>query len=227
MTAATAATATYATQMKDMIANMPDTLNTKKEIDAYLKDAMKNIKIDGNDDKPKKELNAYQQYVKDNTKTVKEQNPSLSGKEVFSLIATMWQKTQNADGTKSAKSKVSKSKKEKPDEEEKAIPVVEEEDKEEKVIDEIAERIGKLGSNIIGTMSEYSALTRLKESPKVYAPQKEMLIELKNDHEILILELRKGIAECVVNRDAGTADFLTGLLLQHETSAWIFSRYLN
>jgi len=139
MTAATAATATYATQMKDMIANMPDTLNTKKEIDAYLKDAMKNIKIDGNDDKPKKELNAYQQYVKDNTKTVKEQNPSLSGKEVFSLIATMWQKTQNADGTKSAKSKVSKSKKEKPDEEEKAIPVVEEEDKEEKVIDEIKE----------------------------------------------------------------------------------------
>jgi starvation-inducible DNA-binding protein len=97
----------------------------------------------------------------------------------------------------------------------------------EKVIDEIAERIGKLGSNIIGTMSEYSALTRLKESPKVYAPQKEMLIELKNDHEILILELRKGIEECVVNRDAGTADFLTGLLLQHETSAWIFSRYLN
>jgi hypothetical protein len=140
MTAATAATATYATyatQMKDMIANMPDTLNTKKEIDAYLKDAMKNIKIDGNDDKPKKELNAYQQYVKDNTKTVKEQNPSLSGKEVFSLIATMWQKTQNADGTKSAKSaksKVSKSKKEKPDEEEKAIPVVEEEDKEELTI---------------------------------------------------------------------------------------------
>ena len=141
----TAATATYATQMKDMIANMPDTLNTKKEIDAYLKDAMKNI--NGNNDKPRKELNAYQQYVKDNTKTVKEQNPSLSGKEVFSLIATMWQKTQNADGTKSAKSaksKVSKSKKEKPDEEEKAIPVIEEEeeedkDKEEKVIAEIKE----------------------------------------------------------------------------------------
>jgi len=133
-------TATYATmalRFKEYIANMPDTLNTKKEIDAYLKDAMKNI--NGNDDKPKKELNAYQQYVKDNTKTVKEQNPSLSGKEVFSLIATMWQKTQNADGTKSAKS--AKSKKEKSDEEEKAIPVIEEEDKdkEEKVIAEIKE----------------------------------------------------------------------------------------
>jgi hypothetical protein len=135
-----AASATMALRFKEYIANMPDTLNTKKDIDAYLKDAMKNVNLNGNDDKPKKELNAYQQYVKDNTKTVKEQNPSLTGKEVLSLIATMWQKTQNADGTKSAKSaksKVSKSKKEKPDEVEKAIPVIEEEDKEEKVIDEI------------------------------------------------------------------------------------------
>uniref|UniRef100_A0A6C0LK47 HMG box domain-containing protein n=1 Tax=viral metagenome TaxID=1070528 RepID=A0A6C0LK47_9ZZZZ len=133
---ASAASATMALRFKEYIANMPDTFDTKKEIDAYLKDAMKNI--NGNDDKPKKELNAYQQYVKDNCEPVKKQNPSLSGKEVLSLIATMWQKTQNADGTKSAKSKVSKSKKEKPDEVEKAIPV-EEEDKEEKVIDEIKE----------------------------------------------------------------------------------------
>jgi hypothetical protein len=133
--AASAASATMALRFKEYIANMPDTFDTKKEIDEYIKDAMKNI--NGNDDKPKKELNAYQQYVKDNTKTVKEQNPSLSGKEVLSLIATMWQKTQNADGTKSAKSaksKVSKSKKEKSDEEEKVVPVVEEEEKEELTI---------------------------------------------------------------------------------------------
>ena len=137
---ASAASATMAFRFKEYIANMPDTFDTKKEIDEYIKDAMKNI--NGNDDKPKKELNAYQQYVKDNTKTVKEQNPSLSGKEVLSLIATMWQKTQNADGTKSAKSaKSAKSKKEKPDEEEKVVPVVEEEDKEEKVIAEIKEEL--------------------------------------------------------------------------------------
>lgn len=97
----------------------------------------------------------------------------------------------------------------------------------EKVIDEIAERIGKLGSHTIGTMSEFSALTRLKESPNVYESQKEILIELKNDHETLILELRKGINECAVNRDAGTTDFLTGVLVQHETSAWVLNRYLN
>jgi starvation-inducible DNA-binding protein len=97
----------------------------------------------------------------------------------------------------------------------------------EKVIDEIAERIGKLGSHTIGTMSEFSELTRLKESPNVYESQKEILNELKSDHETLILELRKGIDECVVNRDAGTTDFLTGVLVQHETSAWVLNRYLN
>lgn len=97
----------------------------------------------------------------------------------------------------------------------------------EETIDEIAERIGKLGSKTIGTMSEFSALTRLKESPKVYPSQKEMLNELKNDHETLIVELRKDIDECVENRDAGTTDFLTGIMIQHETFAWILSRYLN
>ena len=97
----------------------------------------------------------------------------------------------------------------------------------EKVIDEIAERIGKLGSHTIGTMSEFSELTRLKESPNVYESQKEILNELKSDHETLILELRKVIDECVLNRDAGTTDFLTGVLVQHETSAWVLNRYLN
>lgn len=97
----------------------------------------------------------------------------------------------------------------------------------EETIDEIAERIGKLGSKTIGTMSEFSALTRLKESPKVYLLQKEMLNELKNDHEALIVELRKDIEKCQENKDAGTTDFLTAIMLQHETFAWILRRYLS
>lgn len=97
----------------------------------------------------------------------------------------------------------------------------------EETIDEIAERIGKLGCKTIGTMSEFSALAKLQESPKVYPTQKEMLNELKKDHETLIISLRKDIDECVENRDAGTTDFLTGIMIQHETFAWVLSRYLN
>lgn len=98
----------------------------------------------------------------------------------------------------------------------------------EETIDEIAERIGKLGGKTIGTMKEFREHTRLKESPNVYPSQKEMLKELLGDHEALIVELRKDIEICdEINNDAGTTDFLTGVMEQHETTAWILRRYLN
>ena len=87
MTAITAITATVATQIKEKMANMPDSLDTKKEVEAYFKDVMKNLNVD---DKPKKGLNRYQQYVKDNIKSVKEDNKDLNGKQVLTLIAKMW-----------------------------------------------------------------------------------------------------------------------------------------
>ncbi len=96
------------------------------------------------------------------------------------------------------------------------------------IIDEVAERIGKLGGKTIGTMSEFSSLSRIVEHPNQYPVQKTMLTELLSDHEILISELRKDIDICANdNHDAGTADLLTGILQQHETNAWILRRYLN
>lgn len=98
----------------------------------------------------------------------------------------------------------------------------------EESIDEIAERIGKLGQKTIGTMQEFLKLSRIKESPGKYSSSKDMLTELLKDHEIIITELRSNITTCAEkNNDAGTADFLTGLMEQHETIAWILRRYLN
>ncbi|MBK9524173.1 MAG: DNA starvation/stationary phase protection protein [Bacteroidetes bacterium] len=95
-------------------------------------------------------------------------------------------------------------------------------------IDEIAERIGKLGVKTIGTMKEFSAAATLKESPGKYPSQKNMLDELLEDHETVIKQLRKQITACDEKHgDAGTADFLTGLMEDHETIAWILRRYLN
>src|ERR1700747_1870463 len=48
----------------------------------------------------------------------------------------------------------------------------------EETIDEVAERISKLGGKTIGTLKEFSKLTRLKESPDKYPSQKDMLKEL-------------------------------------------------
>ena len=98
----------------------------------------------------------------------------------------------------------------------------------EESIDLIAERINKLGGKTIGTMKEFSSLANIKESPAKYPSQKEMMKELLGDHEFVITSLRKNITECSEkNRDAGTADFLTGLMEQHESTAWILRRYLN
>ncbi len=98
----------------------------------------------------------------------------------------------------------------------------------EESIDEVAERIGKLGSKTIGTMEEFAKLTSLKEHPDKYPEAKGMIKELLEDHETIIVEVRKSIDECSEKfNDAGTADFLTGLMELHETIAWTLRRYLN
>jgi starvation-inducible DNA-binding protein len=98
----------------------------------------------------------------------------------------------------------------------------------EETIDLVAERINKLGGKTIGTMKEFTELTRIKESPGKYPSQKDILKELLEDHETIIKQLRKDIDECSKkNNDAGTTDFLTGIMEQHETTSWIIRRYLH
>ncbi len=95
-------------------------------------------------------------------------------------------------------------------------------------IDEIAERINKLGSPAIGTMSEFAKLSSIKESPGKYPSTKDMIKELLADHEAVVVALRKNIDDCSEKfKDAGTADFLTGLLLEHESTAWTLRRYFK
>ncbi len=98
----------------------------------------------------------------------------------------------------------------------------------EENIDLIAERINKLGGKTIGTMNEFISLSRIKEKPGNYPAQKEMMKELLSNHEAIIIELRKDIEICdSKNKDSGTTDFLTGLMEQHESTAWVLRRYLN
>jgi starvation-inducible DNA-binding protein len=98
----------------------------------------------------------------------------------------------------------------------------------EETIDLVAERISKLGGKTMGTMKEFSKHSRLKEAPDKYPSQKEMLKELLEDYETIIIQLRKDIElSSVKNKDAGTTDFLTGIMQAHETTAWVLRRYLH
>ena len=118
MSAATAAAQTFQTFaviFKERMMDMPDELNAKKDIDEYskkitkeIKEEAKNNKIekaekkkddkkkkknnldeDGNE-KPKRALTKYQQYIRDNQQRIRDEFPELSNTERFSKLAEEW-----------------------------------------------------------------------------------------------------------------------------------------
>ena len=98
----------------------------------------------------------------------------------------------------------------------------------EEAIDEIAERISKLGRAVPGTMAEFSKMASIKEAPGKVPSQKEMIKELLADHESVVKALRVAVDDCDKKfKDAGTADFLTNLMENHETIAWTLRRYMD
>lgn len=96
----------------------------------------------------------------------------------------------------------------------------------ELVIDEVAERISKLGGIAIGTMKEFIDHSILKENPKA-VDQKEMLNELLADHESVLKQLRDFIKIIEETEDYGSVDFLTGILQKHEEKSWMLRKYID
>lgn len=96
------------------------------------------------------------------------------------------------------------------------------------IVDEVAERARMLGGRSLGTMTEFLKAARLKEFPKNYPDAKKMLKNLLEDHEELVNLLRGDLAACAEKYgDAGTSDFLTGLMEQHEKMAWMLRSFLE
>ncbi|MCT7904836.1 DNA protection during starvation protein 2 [Candidatus Ornithobacterium hominis] len=94
-------------------------------------------------------------------------------------------------------------------------------------IDAIAERVTTLGGIAIGTAKEFAEYSSLEETPGKVPPTLEMVKELVQDHETIIQSLREKIDACEEKyKDVGSADFLTGLLTDHEKMAWKLRQYL-
>ncbi len=102
-------------------------------------------------------------------------------------------------------------------------------DQVQEAIDNIAERVSQLGGMAFGTTSEFAKNSSIKESPgKNPANNLDMIKELLSDHETIIQGLRKGIDQAADQlKDQGTADFLTGLIQDHEKMAWTLRRYFK
>lgn len=96
------------------------------------------------------------------------------------------------------------------------------------IVDDVAERSRALGGNAIGTMAEFLTHTRLKEQTAYYPEARDMIATLLADHEVLICQLRADLETCgELYHDAGTNDFLTGLMGQHEKMAWMLRALLE
>lgn len=95
-------------------------------------------------------------------------------------------------------------------------------------IDAIAERTRTLGGYPIGTMKGFLEYTSLDEHPGDVPMATDMVAMLVEDHEQVIRNMREHIDLCTESyHDQGTADFLTGLMEQHEQIAWMLRSFIE
>jgi starvation-inducible DNA-binding protein len=91
----------------------------------------------------------------------------------------------------------------------------------EQIIDDVAERIRTIGHYAEATLAGFLNETRLSEETR----EKKSLLE---DHEAIIIHLRENIERYNDEwKDAGTSDFVTGLLETHEKMAWMLRAHLK
>lgn len=95
------------------------------------------------------------------------------------------------------------------------------------IIDDVSERARSLGGKVKATLSEFVMDSRLKEQPDTYPQAQTMLRNLLLDHDSIIRILRQDLETCTKLGDAGTSDFLTGLMEQHEKMAWMLRSFLE
>ncbi|MGF1542687.1 MAG: Dps family protein, partial [Pleurocapsa sp.] len=95
-------------------------------------------------------------------------------------------------------------------------------------IDATAERVRALGGYPLGTAAGFIEYSTIKEHPNDLPSANEMVDRLVQDHEQVIRNLREDIDRCGDEyHDEGTADFLTGLMEEHEEMAWMLRSFIE
>lgn len=98
----------------------------------------------------------------------------------------------------------------------------------QEMADEVAERIRTLGHFPPATLKEYLSLTHLTEQSREKNDSAGYIKELLADHQSILLHLRENIDGYVqAFHDAGTSDYVTGLMEQHEKMAWMLRAHLE
>ena len=96
------------------------------------------------------------------------------------------------------------------------------------IIDDTAERVRALGHFALGSLKNFLEVARLSEQNDDFTDQDHILNTLLEDHESIIRTLRRDITAAADQfKDLGTADFMTGIMEQHEKIAWMLRSYLK
>ena len=95
-------------------------------------------------------------------------------------------------------------------------------------MDSIAERVRTLGGFPVGTAEGFLKMASIKEDAGRVPLATEMVSNLVDDHEQIVRNMREHIDQCSDEfKDQGTADFLTGLMEQHEEIAWMLRSFIE
>ncbi|MGA9295061.1 MAG: DNA starvation/stationary phase protection protein [Ignavibacteriaceae bacterium] len=96
------------------------------------------------------------------------------------------------------------------------------------IIDGVAERIRTLGHYAPATLKLFLELTHFTEEINGKNNANGFIEGLLADHEVIIIHLRENIIQ-IDNEfhDAGTSDFITGLLKTHEKMAWMLRAHFQ
>ena len=98
----------------------------------------------------------------------------------------------------------------------------------EKMCDDIAERIRTLGHYAIASMQNFLRITHLSEESREHNDSRGFVKELLEGHESIIIFIRKNIDRFGIEmRDAGTSDFITGIMQTHEKMTWMLRAHLE
>jgi len=98
----------------------------------------------------------------------------------------------------------------------------------EEIIDSVAERIRTIGHYAPATLREFLSLTHLTEKFTEKNNSTGFIKTLLADHESIIIHLRENINYFANElKDAGTSDFITGLMETHEKMAWMLGSHLK
>ncbi|GAB4041538.1 Dps family protein [Spirosoma jeollabukense] len=96
------------------------------------------------------------------------------------------------------------------------------------MVDEVAERIRQLGHYAPATLKNFLQLTHLTEQDEDGNDSHSLIRKLLSDHESIIEFIRANINEFEeAHQDAGTSDFVTGIMEKHEKIAWMLRAHLK